>query len=159
MGGPNAKMSSDSYPSSDASDYDPDDIEQHFVELTETSSASEASALAARLRRAGIIALANAEPYLYHGSRHGLGQGFRTFVMVFEAELERAIEVVNAEIPDEGEASLSAIADDFEQAEQDPESAMSWFHEEEAKNRSKERRWLFGGAIVLGVIVIWLSLR
>ena len=82
-------MSSGPYPSNDASDYDPDDIEQHFVELIETSSASEASALAARLRCAGIIALANAEPY-QDQSRTGVGHGYRTFVMVFESELDRA---------------------------------------------------------------------
>lgn len=92
------------YSSSDAADYGADDIKQHFVELAETGSASEASALAAKLRRAGIIALANAQQYpRQRGARGSLRQHMRTFVMVFAADLDREIDLLNDELGKEGE--------------------------------------------------------
>jgi hypothetical protein len=148
----------DRYLSSDAADYGPEDIKQHFAELAQTGTASEASALAAKLRRAGIIALANAEPYPQaRGARGFRRQDLRTFVMVFASELDRAIEVLNAELGEEGEVPLAEIAQEIQQAQENPDSAMAWYYQD---NESKQRlgpNWLLLGLLGLIAAVVWYA--
>jgi len=57
---------------------------KHFVELTTTSSASEAEQLAERLRRRGIVALVNAAPLPRTRSARGilLPEGLQPYVAV-----------------------------------------------------------------------------
>tara|TARA_R110002072_G_scaffold241027_1_gene399528 strand:+ start:78594 stop:79070 length:477 start_codon:yes stop_codon:yes gene_type:complete len=149
---------SDQYSSSDAADYGAEDIKQHFVELLETEFASEASALAAKLRRAGIIALANAEPYpKTPGARGNLRQDYRTFVMVFASDLDLALELLNTELGEEGDVPFDDIAQDMHEALQDPESATAWYYEGRDKGRDQDRarrkNWrLLGLFSVIGAV-------
>lgn len=146
------------YSSSDAADYGAGDIEQHFLELTETGTASEASALAAKLRRVGIIALANAEQYPSARGRRGfLRQDMRTFVMVFASDLDRAVDVLNEELGEEGEIPIADIALEMQEAQENPDSAMAWYYQDnETKQRFRPNWWLLG---LLGLIagVVWQS--
>ncbi|MFT4843585.1 MAG: hypothetical protein ACJA0V_004709 [Planctomycetota bacterium] len=144
------------YSSSDAADYGADDIKQHFVELAETGSASEASALAAKLRRAGIIALANAQQYpRQRGARGTLRQHMRTFVMVFAADLDRAIEVLNDELGEEGEVLSGDIALAMQEAQDNPDAAMAWYYQEKEKKQRLRPNWLL--LVLLGLIAaaVW----
>ncbi|MFT4515735.1 MAG: hypothetical protein ACI89X_004601 [Planctomycetota bacterium] len=144
------------YPSSDAADYGADDIEQHFVELTETGSASEASALAAKLRRAGIIALANARPYpLARGSRGRIRQDMRTFVMVFASELDRAAEILDDELGEEGEVPIADIKQEMQDAQDDPDSAMAWYYQDKENAQRQGQYWRLLGLLGLVVGAVW----
>ena len=152
------------YASSDASDYEPQDIEDHFVQLTSTDSTAEASALAARLREAGIIALANAVPYYGRGDTgpSGIGAGlikeYHTCVMVFAADEQRAIELFHAEFSDEGSVSNEVIEQEMRDAAEDPDAATAWYYNQKSGITDRAViRWAFAAGLT--ILIIWWLLN
>lgn len=99
----------------------PADRAGQLVELTETESASEAHELAARLRRHGIVAVANAEAPSEQRSDRGilLREQRRPVVLVLAAEHERALDHLESEMAPEGDASRDEIERDLQAAEED----------------------------------------
>jgi hypothetical protein len=161
------------------------DVEQHLVELTTTASVGEANELAARLRRAGIVALANAAPLpREHGWRGSASeQRYRAYVAVLAAEADRARELLYAEhraegdaTPDEIAAELDAIAAADERADGDaddsdsgdasrgPEIAEQESLDDTPFHRGLERawRWLWRAALVMLLaavaVAVWRAL-
>lgn len=95
-----------------------------LVELVTTASAAEAEHLARRLRRAGILALANAEPV--HPDPGHVGRTpplhFRCFVLVAEQDRERALAMIYADQVSEGSAPpVEILAELADHAERDRE--------------------------------------
>jgi hypothetical protein len=80
------------------------DVREHLVELTATGSVAEADLLAARLRRAGVVALANAGPV--DGS---VGSGFGARVVVLASDRERAKALLTGEQVAEGHVPAAEI--------------------------------------------------
>src|SRR5688572_17696055 len=94
------------------------DVEKHLVELTTTASVAEAHELAARLRRSGIVALANAAPLPHERGWRGfvLEQRYRPYVAVLAAEADGARALLYAEHRAEGDATPDEIAAELEAA-------------------------------------------
>jgi hypothetical protein len=110
--------------------------------------------LAAKLRRAGIIALANAQQFpRQRGARGSLRQNMRTFVMVFAADLDRAIEVLNDELGDEGEVLIGDIALAMQEAQDNPDAAMAWYYQE--KEQKLRPNWLLLALLGLIAAAVW----
>ncbi|MFY9341720.1 MAG: hypothetical protein WAT39_04480 [Planctomycetota bacterium] len=127
---------------------------EQLVELVTTGSAAEADQLAERLRRAGIGALANAEPVqpepAYMGKIPALR--YRSFVLVGEPDRERALAMIRAEQPPQtpqGSATTGEIeaelADgarrDFEGDEDCDRDGVPDESPEAWQNRDWSERW------------------
>lgn len=86
-------------------------LEAGLVELVATESAAEAAQLAAKLRKLGIAAIANAEfvPPDPQRTEHASATDPRSFVLVPKAELDRAWDAIHAAQPREGAATDEEI--------------------------------------------------
>jgi len=99
----------------------PSEFAEHLVEFTEAASAREAEELAARLRRHGIVALANAEPLPRRRSWRGVAmpEEFRPFVVVLRADVDKAHAFLDAETVAEGQTPRAEIERELREAEED----------------------------------------
>ena len=115
----------------------------HMVELCATDSAHDARATAELLRRHGIAAIANATPVQLDPTAVRRGRrDFRTFVMVLEADLQRARAVLDAQFASEGPVSIAEIEAEF---------AADAIAEEEAEEAEED-----DDAVVEPWWVVWL---
>ena len=87
------------------------------MEFTEVGSAREAEELAARLRKHGIVALANAEPLPKRRSARGVE--YRPFVVVLRADVDKAYALLEAWSVAEGHAPRAEIERELREAEED----------------------------------------